>query len=445
MTIPKEHARAIRDALDAVPTEHREWPKPMDDAAFHGPAGEFVKGIEEGTEADRHGLLLQLLAGAGNIIGRGPGLMADGAFHPPNIWPVLIGATSRARKGTSWAQVRRPLAEIDSDWAEERIDGGLSSGEGVAYRVRDERIGMRKAKKGEFGDARGMVEEVLDPGVSDKRLLIVETEFAQPFKVMQREGNTLAIALRCAWEGTSIGGLTKRDPTRAKRHHITLIGHITVDEARRVISELDVANGLVNRMLICCVRRARLLPNGGSIARERLDALILPLFRAVSEARKLDGALDWTPEANAMWCSGYERLSAERPGQYGAATARAEAQVLRLALTYCLLDERALVDVEHLRAALAVWHYCDRSAAYLFGEATGDPLADRFLDALHKAPGGLTRTQLRDLAGSDRPAERIETALELLARYRLARRVDEPETGGRPAERWFAIRQEEEP
>ena len=88
--------------------------------------------------------------------------------------------------------------------------------------------------------------------------------------------------------------------------------------------------------------------------------------------------------------------------------------MLRLALIYCLLDRRALIDVEHLRAALAAWHYCDRSAAYLFGEHTGDQLADRFLERLRQAPGGLTRTQLREIAGSDRPVERIETALELL-------------------------------
>jgi hypothetical protein len=416
----------------------------MADAAFHGPAGEYVKGIEESTEADRHGMLLQLLAGAGNIIGRGPGIMADGAFHPPILWVVVIGATSRARKGTSWARMREPLSEIDRDWAEERIDGGLSSGEGVAYRVRDERVAKRKARKGELGDIGGMVEDVVDPGVSDKRLMIVETEFAQPFKVMQREGNTLAIALRCAWEGTPIGGLTKKDPTRARRHHITLIGHITVDEARRVISELDVANGLVNRMLFCCVKRARLLPHGGHTPRERLDELTGPLYTAISDARRLTGPLDWTDEAYAMWTAGYERLSAERPGQLGAATARAEAQVLRLALLYCLLDRRTLIDVEHLRAALAVWAYCDASAAYLLGDSTGDPLADKFLRRLRKAPGGLTRTHLRELAGADRPVERIEQALELLARYRLAHVTEERDTGGRPAERWFATRHEQE-
>ena len=212
MTIPSGARGGHPSALDDGPADRREWPAPMRAEAFHGPAGAFVRAIETTTEADRHGLLLQLLAGAGSIIGRGPGIMADGAFHPPNVWPVLIGATSKARKGTSWARVREPLSHIDSDWAIERIDSGLSSGEGVAYRVRDERIGERKAKKGELGDARGMVEEVLDPGVEDKRLLVVESEFAQPFRAMQREGNTLGIALRCAWDGPPSADSPRRTP-----------------------------------------------------------------------------------------------------------------------------------------------------------------------------------------------------------------------------------------
>ena len=39
----------------------------------------------------------------------------------------------------------------------------------------------------------------------------------------------------------------------------------------------------------------------------------------------------------------------------------------------------------HLQAALAFWKYCDNSARYLFAGTTGDPIADRLLDALREA------------------------------------------------------------
>jgi hypothetical protein len=447
-----EHRERLRESLhatargnhDAPPRGPVHWPKPMANEAFVGPAGEFVRLVEPTTEADRHGLLLQFLAACGCLIGRGPGLMADGAFHPPRLWSVLVGASAKSRKGTSWERVREPLELVEPDFVAERIDAGLSSGEGLAYRVRDAQIVRRKAKKGEQTDADGMVEEIADPGVEDKRLLVVETEFAQPFKVMQREGNTLSIALRNAWDGKPLGGLTKRDPTRAKRHSITVIGHITVDEARRVIADLDVRGGVVNRFLFCCVKRARLLPRGGFVERGPLERLSTRLSTTIAEARRLDGPLDWTDEAGELWDGAYERLTADRPGLLGDAVARAESQTLRLALVYCLLDRRTLIDVEHLRAALAVWGYCERSAAYVFGERTGDPLADRFLAELRRHEGGRTRTDLREVAGGDRPAERIEVALDLLNRYGLAHYVIEKDTGGAPAERWFATRNEEQ-
>ncbi len=71
----------------------------------------------------------------------------------------------------------------------------------------------------------------------------------------------------------------------------------------------------------------------------------------------------------------------------GAVTARAEAIVMRLAVVYAVLDGRTHIGVEHLRAALAVWQYCEDSARYVFGDALGDPVADELLEALRGAAG----------------------------------------------------------
>ena len=55
--------------------------------------------------------------------------------------------------------------------------GGLSSGEGFIDPIRDE-ITKWNAKEKQF--------EVIDPGVTDKRLMIVEPEFAGALAVMER-------------------------------------------------------------------------------------------------------------------------------------------------------------------------------------------------------------------------------------------------------------------
>jgi hypothetical protein len=98
-------------------------------------------------------------------------------------------------------------------------------------------------------------------------------------------------------------------------------------------------------------------------------------------------------------------------------TARAEAQVVRLAMLYALLDEKAQIDMPHLLAALALWEYAEASARHVFGSSLGDPIADEILRAVRAAgQDGMTRTQIRDLFKRNCSAERIGAALDLLAR-----------------------------
>jgi hypothetical protein len=135
----------------------------------------------------------------------------------------------------------------------------------------------------------------------------------------------------------------------------------------------------------------------------------------------------------------YGRLSDGRPGLAGALLGRAEPHVMRLALTYALLDGADVIRLGHLAAALAAWDYVERSVVFVFGDALGDRVADDLLRCLREVPGGLTRTELSGLLGRNVPVDRIDRGLGLLLRHKLAR-VERVETGGRPAERWVAAR-----
>ena len=55
-----------------------------------------------------------------------------------------------------------------------------------------------------------------------------------------------------------------------------------------------------------------------------------------------------TPAAERYWIDIYAELGKDTPGLLGAITARAEAQTIRLALVYALLDRAAQIDVIHL-------------------------------------------------------------------------------------------------
>jgi hypothetical protein len=403
------------------------WPT-MDGAAYHGFAGEVVETIEPHSEADPVAILLQFLTCVGNVIGRTAYYQVESDRHHANLFTVLVGASSKARKGTSMGRVSAIVKVADGRWFDERTKGGLSSGEGLINEVRDEV---------KHWDAKEQNWQIVDPGVTDKRLLVTEAEFASALSAADRHGNTLSPLIRKAWDGTKLNTLTRNSSLCATNAHISIVGHITEEELRSCITRTDMANGLANRFLFTLIKRSKELPFGGNLS----DSQILHLgekLQGIIGAAQGVGRITLTDMAAAEWARVYGTLSAGQSGLLGAITARGEAQVVRLAMIYALLNNSAHIDIGHLKAGLAVWEYCEASAAHIFGDSLGDPVADEVLRALQQAGGvGLTRTAIRDLFGRNRSADRIGAALALLMQRGRARGGIR-ETGGRPSEVWFA-------
>jgi hypothetical protein len=364
-------------------------------------------------------------------VGSGLSVLADGHYHHANEYAVTVGDTSRARKGTSWRRVRPVLAHVDSDWVDNRIANGLSSGEGLIWEIRDPIHGTDKKTGAVI---------LADPGVSDKRVLVVEQEFGNVLRVLAREGNTLSGVLRLGWDGdATLRTMVKNNPARASHPHVSLIGHITQEELAKYLSHVEVFNGLGNRILWGCVRRSKLLPFGGSIDGGSISRLGSRLAAAADHARAV-GVMKWAPSGKTLWETQYDALTESRPGLWGAITSRAEAHVLRLAMIYAVLDKSVEIADTHVLAALAVWRCSDRCAAYLFGGSVGDRDADAILDALRGKFDGMTRTEIRrEVFHDHKTSEEVARALGLLLRYGLVRQ-ETLETGGRPAERWHAAK-----
>ena len=182
--------------------------------------------------------------------------------HHARLMVALVGATSRARKGTSWSPVRRLLTRVrDVLQAQSTLPfplgkplqithGPLSSGEGLVAAIRD------------------AIGEDDDGGTDDKRLLVVEGELGAALRAMQRQGNTLSMILRTAWDGHEIAPLIKRDRTIATDPHICVVAHITRHELRELFSASDIWGGLANRLLWgCCVAPSCCLLRSASATR----------------------------------------------------------------------------------------------------------------------------------------------------------------------------------
>lgn len=433
---PANHTFEAARGQNEVP--FAQWPDPLVKESFYGIAGELVRLIEPHSEADPAALLVQFLVCFGSLIGRRAHFMAEADKHYTNLFAVIVGQTAKGRKGTSLGQIRRPLAYTDATWSDGRVMGGLSSGEGLIWAVRDE-IKERSPIK-EKGRIVGYEDVISDAGEADKRLLVVEPEFARVLQVIERESNTLSAIMRQAWDTGNLRILTKKQAARATEAHISIIGHITRDELRRLLTDTAAGNGFANRILWVCARRSKVLPDGGALDTVDFAPIIQRIKDAVSFASSVD-EMRRDGKAREIWHAVYPELSEGKPGLLGTVTSRAESQVMRLACIFALLDCSDVIRAEHMMAALAVWKYCENSARFIFGDSLGDATADEVLRALRQRAGGMTRNDIREHFSRNKSSAEIGRALAVLQEHGLANMVRDPapEGQGRSAERWIAL------
>jgi hypothetical protein len=393
---------------EAAPTVP-QWPDPIHEDGFHGVAGDLVRLIEPHSESDPAGLLVQLLVSWGSLAGRSGYYPVEDDRHHTNLFCVLVGVTSKGRKGTSWGRIRGVLKAIDEHWVENCLVSGLGSGEALIEVLNNE----------------------------DHRRLVIESEFARLLAIIAREGTTLSSIFRQCWDHGNADVTVRGKPLHCRNGHLSTIAHVTRDELLRRLSDTDIAGGFGNRFLWVCVRRSKELPFGGDSI--NIGDIPFRLREATDFARKTGNTrIHFDREARVLWQQVYHDLSEGKPGLFGAIIGRAEGQAVRLALIYALLDCAREIRIEHLRAALAVWNYCEASARYIWGDALGDPVADEVLRALRVSPDGCSRWDLSNLFSRHKPAEDLDRALAILVERGLIRFARE-ETSGRTVTRYWAL------
>lgn len=396
-----------------------KWPSPMAEEALIGLAGGVVRTVEPHSESDRVALLINFLTGFGSVIGDQAHFKVEADKHPMRLFSVLVGESSRGRKGTSWGYIKSLLITTDPDWGKRVIGGGLSSGEGLIWAVRDQIIKRSPIK--EHGHITGYEEVIEDPGITDKRLLVVESELASTLRVLGREGSILSALIRNAWDSGNLQTLTKNSPAQATGAHISIIGHITREELLRYLTSTETSNGFGNRFLWACVKRSKTLPYGGSGV--DLQPLADKLATVVTFAKSVN-EITWAEEIITLWGKIYIDLTEEESGLVGSMTARSEAYVTRLACMYALLDRSTKIRLVHLKAAVAVWDYVRASTEYIFQGRSGDPLTNKIIEALSGKPEGMTRTDIYIYFGKNISSEQIAISLESLEKIGRIKKDD---------------------
>jgi hypothetical protein len=329
--------------------------------------------------------------------------------HRLNLFTIFVGQTSKARKGTASDNIVATFDLVDPEWVRKQLQSGLSSGE-------------------------GLIEAVASS--SDKKLMFLEDEFSAVLRVMARPRNTLSTTLRRAWDGKPLQIATRANPVFVQNGHISLMGHTTIADLERFLHVTDIVNGFANRALWVCTKRSKLLPFGGRVSETDMSYIVKRIQRAIKFASRFR-EIGFSPRAAKLWSEKYAELSADRVGLVGAATSRAEAQTRRIAAIYALMDEFEQVCIQHLKAALEVWRYCQESAEFIFGRRRSTTIEDEIVELLRGAKkGGVSRTDISAAFSRHRNSYDISVALERLKNLGWAK-SQKMKTDGRSTERWF--------
>jgi hypothetical protein len=357
---------------------------------------------------------------------------------------LIVGKSGKARKGTAEHTVRAVFKRADAllrqRYANEdklRVHtGGLSTGEGVAWAIRDPRDSDENGKGG-------------DLGIHDKRLLAIESEFDNLLSQLRRENNTLSATVRNLFDGRDLEPLTKTSQTRATRPHVCIIGHITGHELREKSTENDAANGLMNRFMMLYVFRPKLVALPEPTPENVLDQLASRIANAVYAAAGSDlhtnnnREATLGDEARMLWVKSYPTLTRDRDGKGGSLLARSEVYARMLAMVFASMDGRLEIEPCDLKAAIAWVEYWHASVTYVFNCADEEDGLDAFttqvLEVITRQPG-ITMTGLQDHWKRKRGKE-IKTSLARLLSLAppLAEERRDTSTGGRPTLRYYPV------
>ena len=440
MTDTSEQARLLvqQDAGQGVPAprEHGQsaagdTPPVFPDAALCGILGEIVKAADPTTEAHPAGVLGSLLTMVSGLIGPKPHLQIGNSRHPLLIWTLLMGSTGRGRKGEAMSTARRFVQQAYDEYFAIAV-GGLSTGEGLIERIRD---------RDEDDQDSGI-------GTDDKRLVVIESEFAVVLARAKREGNTLSTIMRQAWEGDALVVLNRK-PIKASSSHVAVSGHISRVEFRAKSSQADMAGGSYNRFLPLHVARSKVLPIPDGVDEETLSDLCPRLRKAIEAAREID-KISMDTAAKALWSRPdtgiYAALTsgADEDGPTAQFTQRAAPYTLRIAGLYAALDARPWIADHHLEAAYALIQYAVASAQYVHqgtpnqAELERDQLRrDLIANAVDKAgPTGLTRAEVSALFGRNLSKDTLGELIGAVVKDGIYEVIHRPPASGRgrPAE-----------
>lgn len=394
---------------------HRNAPQP-DPTCLYGLIGDVARAGSDGTETNAYAIAANFMAYLSCAVGRGVFLPIGNTWHHARLFCLHVGRSGRGRKGDAVSltlRIDQALREMNEAFAPQIHRGGLSTREGLVALIHD---GYRQGRQ----DA---------PAIEDKRLWVVESEFANVLHQGRRDGNTLSAALRDCWDGVDLKPATKSNRLYASDPHVCLSGAISPGELTGLMSTRELTNGFANRFLLIWAERSRMLPFPKETPQATVELLaartqeVLAFVRADRYGECEHLRMELSPHAQWRYAQLYrgELHDGIDDGAIGALLERRAPMLLRLAMLMALTDLQTRIDVPHIDAAMAWIRHATASVRFVFVSAAEDAklaqvleLANRVLAFLHEH-GQATRSQISaECFRGKVPKARIDASLEHL-------------------------------
>ena len=394
---------------------HRNAPE-ADPACLHGLIGAVARAGSDGTETNAVAIAANFMAYLSCAVGRGVYLPIGNTRHHARLFCLHVGRSGRGRKGDAVSLVLRidqAMREMGESFAPQIHRGGLSSREGLVALMHD---GYRQSRQ-----------DV--PAIEDKRLWVVESEFANVLHQGRRDGNTLSAALRDCWDGVDLKPATKSTRLYASHPHVCLSGAISPSELTGLMSARELTNGFANRFLMIWAERSRMLPFPKETPQAVVEHLahrtlkVLAFVRADRHGEREHQRMELSPQAQWRYAQLYrgELNDDLGDGVVGELLERRAPTLLRLAMLMALADLQTRIDAQHIDAAMAWIRHATASVRFVFVSATEEAklaqvleLSNRVLAFLHER-GQATRSQISAECFKGKVAKaRIDASLEHL-------------------------------
>lgn len=417
--VPISHSLQTPATDSGDPTQglasHRNAPVP-NRACLYGLVGEIACVGGEGTETNPYAIAANFLAYLSCAIGRGVYLPIGNTWHHTRLFCLHIGRSGRGRKGDALSLVMRldqAIRELNVGFAPQIHRGGLSSREGLVALMHD-------------GYKHGRLEFA---PINDKRLWVVESEFANVLHQGRREGNTLSAALRDCWDGVCLKPATKSNRLYASHPHVCLSGAISPDELTGLMTSRELTNGFANRFLMIWAERTQILPFPKPTSQNTVDDLAQRILKVLvfagADQHSCRDHLRMELSAEAQWRYSqlYRTELNEDVGSelVNAMLERRAPMLLRLAMVFALSDLKLKIDMAHIEAAMAWMRYATASIRYVFVSANEEARMSQTrqlcsqVHAYLQVRGTATRSEINSQCFKGRvPKARIDTVIEHL-------------------------------